>query len=166
MWTVYEMASFGWVLGIFLPTLGCQPEALRRIVATTTGRAWRAHFVVFFVLFSLILCCACNSSNSFTTTEEKEIDHGAKDNLYFLAFDDETVLKSNGGTYDGPRDGFWWRCVAHRAMLRRLRSASYRLSLDLAGRDFPEYLMNILTERRYLSWPPRVGDRSWCQKEI
>ena len=59
MWTVYEMASFGRVLGIFLPTLGCQPEALGRIVATTTGRAWRAHFVVLLYLKILVLLSVC-----------------------------------------------------------------------------------------------------------
>ena len=36
------------------------------------------------LVFSLAICCAYNSSNSVTTTGEKEIDHGATDNLYFL----------------------------------------------------------------------------------
>ena len=100
MWTV--MASLGRGFGIPLPFLGCQPEALSaHTVASPAGRAWSAHIVVSIGLFSLVICCAYNSSNSFTTTEEKEIDHGAKDNLYFLAFDYDTVLKSIGGTDDG-----------------------------------------------------------------
>ena len=87
MWTVYEMASFGRGLGVPLPFLGCQPDALlAHTGASPAGRAWNAHIVVSFDLFSLVICCAHNSSNSSTTTEEKEIDHGTKDNLYFLAF--------------------------------------------------------------------------------
>ena len=90
------------------PILGCQPEALlAHTVASPAGRAWDAHIVVSIDLFSLVTCCAYNSSISFTTTENKEIDHGAKDDIYFLVFVYDTVLKSIGGTDDGPRDGFW-----------------------------------------------------------
>ena len=81
------------------PTLssGASRKRFAHTVASPAGRAWNAHIVVSFGLFSLVI----------TTTEEKEIDHGARDNLFFFAFDYDAVLKSVGGMDDGPRDGYW-----------------------------------------------------------
>ena len=47
------------------------------------------------------------------------------------------------GTDDGPRDGLWWRCVAHSAHLRKLHSASRHHHWDLTGCVLTMYLMRI-----------------------
>ena len=62
-------------LGIPLPFLGCQPDALWRrwgVASRTRVESAYCHF-----LRSIFV-------NSFTTTEEKEIDHGAKTNFTSL----------------------------------------------------------------------------------
>ena len=113
--------------------LGCQPDALiARLVASPAERAWNAHIVFLHLFVGCLLCL-----------QIEEIDFDARDNLFFFVFGNN-IAQSD----------------AHSAMLRRLRSASHHLLRDLAGLDFSENLMKILTERWFLSRPPRVGDRS------
>ena len=76
VWTVYEMASFGRELGIPLPFLGCQQDALIGAYCGDAS-AWRAHVVFFWSIFvDNQVCCAHNSSpstgSSFTVTAERE----------------------------------------------------------------------------------------------
>ena len=68
------MASFGRGAWHPLPFLGCQSDAL---ISAYWGVASRTR----------VESAYCHILRSiFTTTEEKEIDHGVKDKLYFLAF--------------------------------------------------------------------------------
>ena len=150
LWRVYEMASFGRGLGILLPFLGCQrTRLLAHTGESPAGRAWRAHIVILFGLFS--------------TTEEKEIDHGAKTNLTSLL---STATLCSNRLRDGRRS--WWimvtmcctQCPASKITLCLIPSFVWiwlAVIFLVSG--------EILTERRYPSWPSRAVNRSWCQKE-
>ena len=71
LWRVYEMHHLAGGLASPSPFSGAsRTRLLAHTGESPAGRAWGAHIVIFFGLFS--------------TTEEKEIDHGAKTNLTSL----------------------------------------------------------------------------------
>ena len=106
MWTVYEMASFGRGLGIPYPFSGASWKRFWRILWRRQPDA-RGMRILSCPLVYFRWLSAVPASNSFTTTDERVIDHGANEKLRFLAFDYDTVLKSIAGTDDGSHDGFW-----------------------------------------------------------